>query len=296
MLSIHSLNTAKYLPVVLVHGIFSDAYYMEPIKKFIHEFMGNETYVRNIEIGEGTSTSFINMDFQVNILRDIIAQDPNLKNGFNIIAHSQGALIARAYIEKFNNPRVFTYISFGGPAQGVFGTPGDFDMRFKFLDYLERVQHYILYSTPAQRYISFAGYWHDTIHYHEYLTKCRFLPRINNEIEHCEKDTYKANICSLTNMVLVNSDQDDIIEPINSCHFGFYKVGSQTEKESLFETDLFKEDKLGLKTLYESGRLHLRTAHCTHTGYQKDRENFVNNALPFLILEPQRITRSEKFS
>lgn len=281
------LEAARYLPVVLVHGIMSDAYYMEPIKDFIHEYMGDDVYVKNVEIGEGTRTSFINMEYQITLLRTAIEQDPNLRNGFNIIAHSQGTLIARAYIEQYNKPRVFNYISFGGPQQGVFGTPGDFDTRFRFLDYVESLQYYILYSSFAQRFISFAGYWHDTLHNDAYLANCRFLPRINNEIEHPLKEQFKNNICSLTNVVLVSSDKDDIIEPISSCHFGFYKLDSQSEQESLFETDLYKQDKLGLKILNETGRLHFRMAHCTHTDYQRDKQNFKENALPFLMLDPE---------
>ena len=83
-------------------------------------------------------------------------------------------------------------------------------------------------------------------------------------------------------MVLVKSLADDIIEPIESCHFGFYKIGSLTEIEHLQESRLYKEDWLGLRTLDETNRLHLKLAYCTHTDFQEDEQNFVENTLPFL--------------
>mgnify|MGYP005849249165 CR=1 FL=1 len=56
---------------------------------------------------------------QVDIFARAVQADPNLKDGFNLIGHSQGGLITRAYIERYNNPPVYNYISWAGPHFGV---------------------------------------------------------------------------------------------------------------------------------------------------------------------------------
>ncbi|PKN03735.1 hypothetical protein CVU75_00675 [Candidatus Dependentiae bacterium HGW-Dependentiae-1] len=273
---------ARPLPIVLVHGIMSDDYGMQPTIDYIQKYIP-DVFIKNIKIGLGKSTSFVNMYTQAAWLAKELQNDPNLRHGCNIIAHSQGGLVARYFLERYNNPKVHNYISWGTPQQGVFGTPGTIDNRFTWLNMVEGYMHKFLYSPLIQSYISFAGYWHDTMHHDLYLEKCTFLPYLNNEKEHADRQLFKQNICDLENMVLVASDGDTIIEPVESCHFGFYKQGSTHEIEQLRDSRLFKQDWLGLKTLADSGRLHLLAAHCTHTDYQEDEKNFVENTLPYLV-------------
>ena len=150
--------------------------------------------------------------------------------------------------------------------------------------YGESRAHRILYSAAFQKFVGFAGYWHDTLHYDKYLRKSRFLPYINNEIDHAHAALFKQNITSLKNMVLVMSLNDDIIEPRISCHFGFYKQGSKSEIEEMQDSAIY--DRLGLKDLNESGRLHMRLASCSHAQFQEDESNFVENTLEFLKMDP----------
>lgn len=278
---ISSNYATKTLPIVLVHGILSDDYEMKPIIEHIHKYLP-ETYVKNVKLGYGVLSSFWNIYKLIEWFKNELQHDEQLHDGCIIIAHSQGGLVARYFVQCYNSPKVHTYISFGSPQQGVYGTPGTLDNRFTWLNWLEEKASSLLYSSLFQNYVSFASYWHDPLNYELYLEKCCFLPYLNNEKPHPLAQRFKENICSLTNMVLVNSTAEDIIEPAISCHFGFYKKGSHEIIEHLEETDLFLQDKLGLATLAESGRLHLRTAHCTHTDYQEDENNFLENALPFL--------------
>lgn len=271
----------KPLPIVLVHGILSDKHSMQPTVEYIQKYMPG-VYIKNVTIGLGAVTSWWNMYDQAAYLANELQNDPNLRFGCNIIAHSQGGLVARYFVERYNNPRVYTYISWGSPQQGVFGTPGTLDDRFTWLNMIEQYTYRLLYSTIIQKYISFASYWHDPLHHDLYNKKCIFLPYLNNEKEHELVAQFKENICSLKHMVLVASDGDDIIEPIASCHFGFYKEGSSCDIEPLEDSIIYKNDTLGLRTLAESDRLHLKIAHCTHTDFQENEQNFVENSLPYL--------------
>jgi len=269
------------LPIVLVHGIMADDHDMAPTISYIHHYLP-DSYVKSVNIGLGSHTSWWNIYQQAEWLAHEIQNDKKLAHGFSMIAHSQGGLLGRYYLERYNNPRVHTYISWGSPQQGVFGMPGNLDGRFTWLNLLENYTYKLLYSSLFQKYVSFASYWHDPLHSTLYLTKCSFLPYLNNEVDHEMAATFKENICSLHAMVLVKSINDTIIEPVESCHFGFYQEGCTNHIVPLEESQLYKEDRLGLKTLAESGRLFLKTATCTHTNFQEDEENFVQNTLPFL--------------
>jgi palmitoyl-protein thioesterase len=262
--------TAKTLPVVLVHGIWSTNRSMNPTVKFIQKYLP-DAYIKNIEIGHGKISSIRNLESQAEDLRKQLEKDPKLKDGCNIIGYSQGGLIARYFIEKYNNPKVYNFITWGCPHMGIYG-------EYKTLS--------ILYYRLLQYCLSIAGYWHNPLNQQGYLTYCSFLPYLNNEKEHANTDLYKKNICQLNNLVLVQSTQDDRIKPVESSQFGFYKENSIAEIVPLLESDLYKKDLLGLKILNETGRLHFQTASCQHKDFPRDEENFIKNTLPFLATNP----------
>lgn len=275
---------AKNLPIVLIHGILSDEYAMVPAKEHIQEYLP-DVYVKNIRLGEGRITSLFNMHDQVEWLKQEMEADEQLQDGCIIIAHSQGGLVARYFIEKYNNPRVYIYIAWGTPQAGIFGAPDKIDTYIPWLKILQQISYKFAYSPLMQRLISFAGYWKHPLHYEKYLQGCTFLPFVNNEIDHADAALFKANICNLACMVLVQSTQDEVVVPVSSCHFGFHPIGFPQEIENLFDSQWYNDDALGLKTLAESGRLHLKLAHCPHSELQSDEYNFVENTLPYLTYE-----------
>jgi palmitoyl-protein thioesterase len=285
LLVVSATSALAHMPIVLVHGILSDDYGMAPTEIYIRKHMGEDVYIKNVQLGLGEVSSLTSIYHQAEYLRDAIVNDPLLKDGFNIIAHSQGGLVARYYLQKHNSPQVHTYISWGSPQQGVFGLPGTYDERMIWLDILEVYAYKFIYAKPLQKYIGAASYWHDTLHWEKYIAKSAFLPFLNNEKEHPDAELFKRNVCNVKNMVLVKSTNEDIVEPSASCHFEFYKKGSKSEIEKLEESEEYKNDVLGLKTLNESGRLHLLLADCTHSNFQEDEKNFVENTLPFLVAD-----------
>ena len=131
------INTiAQNLPIVLIHGILSDEYAMIPTERHINEYMPN-VYVKNIRLGEGRITSICNMYDQVKWLKEEMEADEHLQNGCIIIAHSQGGLVARYFIEQYNNPRVYVYIAWGAPQNGVYGIPENVNLQLTLLDTLQ---------------------------------------------------------------------------------------------------------------------------------------------------------------
>ena len=62
-------------------------------------------YVKVLEVGDGVKDSiFYNFDDYVDEVASEIMSDPELKDGFTFIGHSQGGVVARSYIERYNNP------------------------------------------------------------------------------------------------------------------------------------------------------------------------------------------------
>jgi palmitoyl-protein thioesterase len=276
-----SIMHAEPLPVVLVHGIMADEHDLSTLQGYIEEALPG-VYVHSVNIGAGKWTSFWNLHRQGKWLCSEIQSDPKLANGFNMICHSQGGLLGRYYVERWNNPQVHNYISIATPQRGVFGLPGTLDNRFKVLNHFENLARFLLYRQVFQNHFSGAQLWNDSLHEKQYLKCNNFLPYLNNEIDHEFASHYRANICSLDNMVLIGSAGDTIVEPLESAHFGYYKKGSKETTEQYFEWDIYKTDKLGLKELEEAGKLHLRFCNEGHCEAPESRDSFERNILPFL--------------
>ena len=73
------------------------------------------------------------------------------------------------------------------------------------------------------------------------------------------------------------NNQDSMVEPRESSHFEFYVPGQATVILPLRESPLYIEDRIGLKTLDESGRLHLMEVEGNHLEFS--RQWFIDNII-----------------
>ena len=66
-----------------------------------------------------------------------------------------------------------------------------------------------------------------------------------------------------------------------SSHFGYYEAGQSEKVDRLEATAIFKEDWIGLKSLYNSSRLHFLTMPGDHMDFDSQwfRENIVERFL-----------------
>jgi len=188
-----------------------------------------------------------------------MAEDENLKDGFNLIGYSQGALITRGYVERCNNPPVYNLITWSGPHGGQFGVPG---INITWIDEIVTNEPY---ANWVQQDISFAGYWRDSFNLTAFLDYAIFLPDINN-LREVKNQTYKQNLLSLSNFVMTYSDVDLVVQPAESAWFWVYQNDSHSQVITLAEQPLYIEDWLGLRALNETGRLHMYTMPCPHNG------------------------------
>lgn len=221
---------------------------------------------------------FIHPNKQIEEVCQAVQNDTKLAGGFNAIGFSQGAQFLRALKQRCPTPRMINLISLGGQHQGVFGLPNCPSLSSWTCEKLRQMLNYGAYSSWLQDYLVQATYWHDPLNEVTYRNYSTFLADINNENQ--INLEYKNNLLDLDQLVLVKFENDTIVQPRESQWFGFYEPGQDKVIQSMEETRLYTEDRIGLKELNESGRLKLLQTEGNHLQFSK--KFFVENILPIL--------------
>ncbi|UMM36114.1 hypothetical protein L5515_008422 [Caenorhabditis briggsae] len=267
-------NGTKQVPVVMWHGMGDcccNPLSMGSVKKLIEQEVPG-VYVHSLELG-GSITKDIEHGFFANVNELVymacikIKNDPELANGYNAIGFSQGAQFLRAVAQRCPHPPMKNFVSIGGQQQGVFGAPyciGDNVM----CNSVRRLIDMGAYLPFVQKRVVQAQYWHDPNQPDEYKKRSIFLADINNENKN--NPTYKRNLLNLKNILLVKFNQDHMVVPKESSWFGFYKDGDIDTILPMNETDLYLEDRIGLRKLHESGRLQFLAVDGDHLQIPRD--------------------------
>mgnify|MGYP005990548755 FL=1 len=238
-------------PVVILHGLESSSEKMIPLCDWINDTFSRK--VINIEIGNGEKTSlYTPLPEQLTELCNTIYNNKELEKGFDFIGISQGGLLARGYVEQCNNYPVHNLITLVSPHGGAF--------------IKHNLNNNFMYSDFSQKHISFAGYWRNPTLLDIYLKKSVYLPYINNEKEHSQRDKYRNNIINLSNFVMLWSPNDEVVYPAESGRFSF--LDKDMNIIPIKETELYKKDTLGLKYLNDKERLHIYETNCSHVDHR----------------------------
>ncbi|CAD6197319.1 unnamed protein product [Caenorhabditis auriculariae] len=256
----HRRTGAMPVPVVLWHGMGDcccNPMSMGSMIRLLEEQIPG-IHVHSLKLGENIASDtergfFANMNEMVALACKHIKEDPNLAQGYNAMGFSQGGQFLRAVAQRCPDPPMKNLISVGGQQQGVFGMPycpGDTFV----CNSIRKLLDLGAYTSYVQDKVVQAQYWHDPYAEEEYKKKSIFLADINNERE--INATYKQNLLKLKNFVLVLFKRDSMVVPKESAWFGFYKPGDEDTILQMNETRLYSEDRIGIKKLNESGRLH----------------------------------------
>ena len=265
-----------YRPVVLMHGITSTASAMEDIARWVRSLYP-DIYVVSIEIGNGKVDSYLlPLDVQVEKFCEAINSNPRLREGFNLLGYSQGSIIARGAVERCSLP-VYNLITLSGIHQGVFGVPYLLQLPIELRDLLTKYA----YETAIQNAISPANYWRDPEQLDRYYSNCHYLPDINNE-RGTPNGIYRENILKLNSFVMTYSDIDEVIMPRQSGLFLGYMKNS-LEIETWNNSRQFTEDLIGLRTLWEQGKIFTFVSHVKHQDvtHEPNKEFLFQNIFPF---------------
>ncbi|ETV65945.1 hypothetical protein, variant 1 [Aphanomyces astaci] len=203
---------AAFYPVVMMHGMNDAGHngHMERMRHVVSDALDG-VYVTSVQIGRNVwedeyNSVHLTMDEQVARFAAIVGRDPNLRHGFHAIGLSQGGLIVRGYIHRFNDPPVIGFLACHSPLAGIGSlpicNPADFLCR-----HLNKFFGAFAYSSELQRQLAQSNFYRDPTRIPEYLERVKYLPDINNE--HAVKNaTYKANFASLRQLIMVRALQD----------------------------------------------------------------------------------------
>eukprot|EP00698_Gefionella_okellyi_P003196 TRINITY_DN1298_c0_g1_i2.p1 TRINITY_DN1298_c0_g1~~TRINITY_DN1298_c0_g1_i2.p1 ORF type:complete len:300 (+),score=41.63 TRINITY_DN1298_c0_g1_i2:104-1003(+) len=275
-------------PLVLLHGFAANSSVLLPVVAII-KARYPDLYVRNLEIGDGKPDSVLMpLTAQANLVCSLLKDDPMLTSGFNLIGFSQGGLVNRGFLQRCNDPPVLTFITWVTPHAGVYGAPF---VNFECHEYLGNATlcelldtniDKFIYTPLAQKSIAAANYWKDPYNLALYEQQSEYLADLENRAQ--QNATYRNNVMSVKNFVMVHSPIDEVVVPNNSTAFGFYAPNTIGEIVPLEQSAQYTQDWLGLRTLDEQGKLHIFNASVQHTDHTSAsfQEAFEQIVLPFL--------------
>ncbi|XP_042194300.1 palmitoyl-protein thioesterase 1 isoform X1 [Callorhinchus milii] len=272
-------------PLVIWHGMGDSCcnpLSMGFIKKLVEQKIPG-IYVLSLEIGSSITEDmknsfFMNVNDQVKLVCDVLSKDEKLQKGYNAMGFSQGGQFLRAVAQRCPSPAMFNLITFGGQHQGVYGLPHCPGESSHICDWIRNMLNTGAYRSAVQDHLVQAEYWHDPLNEDLYRNKSIFLADINQE--RAINQSYKDNLMKLKKFIMVKFLQDSMVDPVDSEWFGFYKVGQAKETYTLKESVLYKEDRLGLKTMDKAGKLQFLTVDGDHLQFSE--EWFITNIIPYL--------------
>jgi len=271
-----TLRTPTYKPIVIWHGMGDTCCNAEQgTGKFV-EYLKERlphVYIKSIATGESEdedqkSTYMGNINAQLTTVCEELAQDDNLKGGFNAIGFSQCGLFLRAYVERCNTPPVHRLITFGSLHAGTADIPRCKDGGF-WCSVARGIARRSAYGDWAQTSVVQAGYYKDVDQLDTYLEKSQFLPDINNERPH-KLPEYAQRMASLERLVLVQFENDTMVVPKETAWFGFYNGSDTSTVLRLHQQDMYKQDWLGLKLLDLQGRIEFLSAPGEHMQFSME--------------------------
>ncbi|XP_034016348.1 palmitoyl-protein thioesterase 1 [Thalassophryne amazonica] len=272
-------------PLVIWHGMGDSCcnpLSMGAVKKMIEEEIPG-IYVLSLMIGnniiEDTENGFfMEVNEQVSVVCTQLAQDPRLKTGYNAMGFSQGAQFLRAVAQRCPSPPMKNLISVGGQHQGVYGLPKCLGEKSVICNIIRKILNKGAYKEEIQKHLVQAEYWHDPYNDDLYKRYSLFLADVNQE--RTVNETYKKNLQLLDKFVMVKFLNDTVVDPVDTEWFGFLKTGQAKVTETLQESVLYKEDRLGLAAMDKTGKLVFLATKGDHL--QFTREWFNTNLLPYL--------------
>ena len=264
-----------YIPTVFMHGLGDSGSNrgMQNLAKTVPA-MYPGAYSIAVDVANGMSSYTEDIAQQVAEFAKVVQGDAKLSRGFNAVGLSQGGLIVRAYAEMYNSPPVHNLLSLCGPQGGVGDCPGGTPA------WMCNAGKEVMYGAG----FSFSGYWKDVdgdaaSMESKYLEKSTYLADINNDRD-VKNSTYVNNMMSVNKYVMVEALEDTVVFPHESEMHGFYAWGDLSTVVSFRDTEGYKGNFVGLKSMDEAKKVDTYTYVGDHLRWTD--EFWTDTVLPYL--------------
>lgn len=244
------IDFSSPLPVAILHGFMQSCSHEDLIN--MQAFIAHKTgqYAKCIETGGGAIDLSRSFEDQAKEACKIISSDSNYQNDFALVSISQGGVLARYVIEKCEmKGTVKRFVSIGGPLAGTHQLPHC--LRGVACHILNSFADWFCYKGYTQKTFGPSGYFRVSNHLQRYYNSKSVLLNVNNLKEFDQKA--KDRFLKLEKLVLIQFKRDTMITPRESAFFQ-----ELDEKHNLIDmenTEIYKKDSFGLKTLNEQGKI-----------------------------------------
>jgi len=282
------------LPIVLIHGLTATGNSMQDTKALLQELApGTEIYTPDLP-----GYAFDNCDYQVAYLATYINEKPALKNGFNIVGHSMGGVIARGVIESgLLTARAYSLVTLASPHRGICGIPTGCHSHLKKLTATHlnniltnlgpREEFYrIAYRECMQHHSSIANIWHEPRYPKLYCDKNLFLPLYNIEKFSEKSMAFRSNLATVLAFTALAAQNDGVVKPLQSACWDYYDE-NHTHIKPLEQSPIY--DNLGLCDLILDNKFkRFMVPETNHSTIRTDKEVLRTYVLPSLMRESHR--------
>lgn len=143
-------------------------------------------------------------------------------------------------------------------------------------DFINGLTDKAIYFSFVQEHVGPAGYFKDPKNFKDYSEYCKFLPGLNNEA--ANKSTNEMKFGSLNHALLIMFTEDTMVYPKES--EWFWEFDDNKNLLKVEDTDLYKNDEIGLKGLMEANKVDFVSIKGDHLQFtQDDLKNIIIPAL-----------------
>lgn len=190
-----NINTSRYLPIVLWHGMGdsccdprSIGAVVDYIKALVPDIFVHSISTGVNEPADISSSYFGLVDNQVDRVCDEIRALPQLQHGYTAVGFSQGGQFLRAAVQRCQHrgPMAHTLVTMGAQHEGVMDIPGCWEPSFNSTPSwgcraMQRLLGWGVYNSWIQNRVIQAQYFKDPAQLDTYFKHSAFLADINAE-------------------------------------------------------------------------------------------------------------------
>jgi len=206
----------------------------------------------------------------VDVFAEKIKADKQLANGFNCVGFSQGNSLCRGYIHKYNGvggyPLVHNFLSVHGTVSGVAGFPNcDPDGLLGLVCRpLAKLCGDLSYTSFTQGLLFQVDYFRDPMRVNTdaYMQHSQIADWNGEGVS--VNATYKENFVKVKRFIMIKAEKDTMVYPNEGEHWGHFADGSLKRILTMKDTQWYKQDMFGLKTVDEAGKILFNSTSGNH--------------------------------